>query len=159
LQDPRLYVATRHAVFFSDDEGLTWQGARTGPPPYIGALLADPKRPGHLYAGSSEGVYRTTDGGMNWLPFSKGLASGPSALAVSPDGRWLHAGTLGGGVFTLDLEARAATTPVTPTPTFTRTATPVIRTPTPTPPRRVEPVPGRPNRARWVPPRRHEERP
>jgi hypothetical protein len=50
-------------------------------------------------------VYRTIDGAQTWQLFSSGLGSlQTQPLVISPDGRWLHAGTIGGGVFELDLE-------------------------------------------------------
>jgi photosystem II stability/assembly factor-like uncharacterized protein len=100
-----LYAATSTRVFQSADRGATWTRTRTSPPRYINALLADPKRPGHVYVSSFEGVYRSTDGGQTWSPFKDGLSHTPaSALAFSPDGNRLHAGTWGAGAFSLDLE-------------------------------------------------------
>jgi hypothetical protein len=63
-------------------------------------------RPGRLYTiTEGGGVYRTIDGAQTWQVFSSGLGSlQAKPLVISPDGRWLHAGTNGGGVFELDLE-------------------------------------------------------
>ena len=96
-------------VFRSTDDGLTWQSASVGlgePPFGVVSLLADPVRPGYLYClTDTGGVYRSTDGAQTWQPFSSGLgAFQVNAIVISPDGRWLHAGTFGGGVFDLDLE-------------------------------------------------------
>jgi len=105
FREDALYAATDTRVFRSIDGGVTWERTRTSPPRYINALLADPKRPGHVYASTFDGVYRSTDGGQTWSPFRDGLANTPaSALAVSPDGNRLHAGTWGAGAFQLDLE-------------------------------------------------------
>jgi hypothetical protein len=78
------------------------------------ALLADLVRPGNLYVGTWGGLLRSVDGGSSWYPFSEGIS--PYAvfgLAVSPDGRWLYAGTEGGGVFRRDLTSPAEREPVT----------------------------------------------
>ncbi len=101
-------------ILRSPDAGATWERWDTE---YSGgrvlALLADPVRPGRLYIGGWGGVFRSVDGGRSWYPFSEGLAPyGVFGLAVSPNGRWLYAGTTGGGVFQRDLltagrEARA----------------------------------------------------
>jgi hypothetical protein len=59
-------------------------------------------RSGYLYLGLGRG-YRSLDGGKTWS-FAEGLAPyGVFGLAVSPDGRFLYAGTTGGGVFRRDL--------------------------------------------------------
>jgi photosystem II stability/assembly factor-like uncharacterized protein len=102
-----LYVGTRTGIFRSADDGVTWHGRSEGlPPSGIRILVADPVRPGRLYAASEGGgVYRTIDGAQTWHPFSSGLGSLQAwPLVISTDGRWLHAGTNGGGVFEIDLE-------------------------------------------------------
>jgi photosystem II stability/assembly factor-like uncharacterized protein len=107
FHDGVLYVGTYTGVFRSADDGVTWQGPSLGlPPSAILTLVADPVRPGRLYAAIYGGsVYRTTDGARTWHVFSSGLGSLQARpLVISPDGRWLHAGTYGGGVFELDLE-------------------------------------------------------
>jgi photosystem II stability/assembly factor-like uncharacterized protein len=107
FQDGVLYVGTYTGVFRSADDGVTWQGPSLGlPPSAIRTLVADPVRPGHLYtATEGGGVYRTIDGAQTWHVFSSGLGSLQAhPLVISPDGRRLHAGTNGGGVFELDLE-------------------------------------------------------
>ena len=103
--DGVLYAGTNvDGVFRSTDDGVIWEASNLhliG----IASLVADPDRPGRLYCTTGDGiVYRTIDGAQTWQPFSSGL--GPfqaSSLVISADGRWLHAGTFGGGVFDLDL--------------------------------------------------------
>ena len=92
----------------SADGGTHWQQASSGlPSTYVSALVADPARPGHLYAATQLGVFRTVDGAHSWEPFSAGLApANVSTLAISPDGSRLHAGTVGGGIY--DVELRQA---------------------------------------------------
>ncbi len=91
-----LYVGAIPGVFRSADDGLTWQGPSLGLPPYqVLSLVADPADPAHLYCVTDNGhVYRTMDGAQTWHDFSAGLGYFPAqALVISPDGRWLHAGT------------------------------------------------------------------
>ena len=104
--DGALYLGTASTgVFHSTDNGATWEGPPA--PPDIGrvsSLVADPVRPGRLYASTDLGVFRTVDGARTWHPFSAGLGSlGAGPLLISPDGGQLHVGTTGGGVFELDL--------------------------------------------------------
>jgi photosystem II stability/assembly factor-like uncharacterized protein len=74
----------------------------TGLPPLeqlnINVILADPINPKIVYLGTSAdygeygGVYRTTDGGLNWSPFNTGLAAHAAInmLAITPDGGVLY---------------------------------------------------------------------
>ena len=72
IRDERAVV-----VYRSLDEGDTWEGLEYGPPidteeyrlPQWGntiCLLPDPDAPGVIYAGTTEGVFYTTDGGVVW---------------------------------------------------------------------------------------------
>ncbi len=74
IRDERAVV-----VYRSLDEGDTWEGLEYGPPidteeyrlPQWGntiCLLPDPHAPGVIYAGTTEGVFYTTDGGVVWQP-------------------------------------------------------------------------------------------
>ena len=74
----------------------------TGLPPLtqlnINVILADPINPKIVYLGTSAdygeygGVYRTTDGGLNWSPFNTGMAAHASVnmMAITPDGGVLY---------------------------------------------------------------------
>ncbi len=104
FRDGVLYVGLYGGAVKFD--GGIWKDASSGlPQSAVGTLVADPVRPGRGYAVTDRGVYRTIDGAQTWQPFSSGLGSlQVQSLVISPDGRWLHAGTAGGGVFELDLE-------------------------------------------------------
>ena len=61
----------------------------------------DPARPATLYAGTTGGVFKSTDGGGRWSPINLGLtATNVSALAIDPATPTIvYAGTVGGGAF------------------------------------------------------------
>src|SRR5262249_30112226 len=64
---------------------------------------------------TDHGIFRTLDRGQTWQPFGEGLGALESThLAITPDGHWLHAATLGGGVFEIDL---TSTYPCSPSAT------------------------------------------
>jgi len=67
-------------------------------------LLADAANALTVFAGTDSGVYRTTDGGANWVPLRGGLPYGPNASVraivqdpLSP--QVMFAGLFGGGVY------------------------------------------------------------
>ena len=69
----------------------------------VSALAIDPATPATLYAGTSGGVFKSTDGGANWSAVNTGLtATNIQALAIDPaTPTTLYAGTWGGGVFSI----------------------------------------------------------
>ena len=123
--DPRsprvLYAAgSQGGVLKSTDGGASWDHANVGiartsfgPMPIYGLAL-DRRRPSILYAGGYGGdgvaghVYRSANGARSWTDITDGMSSTLiSALALSPSGTTLYAGTTasgiaggGGGVFT-----------------------------------------------------------
>jgi hypothetical protein len=106
FSDSVVYAGTDGGTILrSPDAGVTWERWDTEYPGYgVLALVADPVRPGTLYAGTWYGVFRSVDGGRDWHPFSEGLSPYAAlGLDVSADGRWLYAGTDGGGVYEADL--------------------------------------------------------
>ncbi|MGH3500020.1 MAG: S8 family serine peptidase [Nocardioidaceae bacterium] len=95
----------------SDNHGKSFHLADSGALPMrVSDLLVSPSDPGTWYAATTSysasdlvkggrGVLRSTDGGQTWTNISAGLQNlSVDALAVSPDGRWLYAGTVDGGV-------------------------------------------------------------
>src|SRR5262245_21906098 len=87
------------SVMMSADEGATWTRAsvRQGmhSDAIVRALLADPRRPQTVYAGTDLGLYRSDDGGGKWqLLDSPMKGSMVWSLAVDPsDSRVMFAGT------------------------------------------------------------------
>jgi photosystem II stability/assembly factor-like uncharacterized protein len=82
-----VYVGTDHQysncrLYKSTDSGEHWQ-LISGPRgwKWLGALASDPKHPGTLYASTSTGIHKTTDGGRTWHEFTQGLVP-PSGEAV-----------------------------------------------------------------------------
>lgn len=99
------------SIQVSDDGGRTFRTADTGGVPMlVGDLIVSPTDPDTWYAATStfgandlikggRGVLRSTDGGRTWVNVSSGLQNlSVVSLEISPDGRWLYAGTELGGV-------------------------------------------------------------
>ncbi len=99
-------------------DGSQWQ-ARSGPSAGAmtslldvqhNAVMCDPAHPNTVYVGADIGVWRSTDGGANWNPFSSGL---PDAAVFDLDmhnpRRLLRASTYGRSVWEYRLDA--ATSP------------------------------------------------
>jgi photosystem II stability/assembly factor-like uncharacterized protein len=120
FQEKVIYAGTgSNGIYRSVDGGTHWSHVGTSSfGGWISSLVADPVRPGHLYAATTTGVFRTQDGAHTWEPFSTGLSAGSTGpLLITPDGNRLHLGTGGAGIFDLDLEQGA---PFSCTPSSTR---------------------------------------
>jgi photosystem II stability/assembly factor-like uncharacterized protein len=93
-----VYVTGSGGIFKSTDGGTTWVTMNSGLAPYIckgsdacvgepylvGSLVIDP-RTGALYAASTAGVLRSTDGASNWSPVTGGLPAAPGANSLALD--------------------------------------------------------------------------
>jgi hypothetical protein len=83
-------------VLKSVDGGATWSKAAApgALEPFSASrlrLVADPVRPGTLYAGTDNGVFKTTDGGASWSSVSTGLdLFGVADLVLTPAGDVLY---------------------------------------------------------------------
>jgi len=92
----RVFLATAMGVFELSAEGNTWQKRMAGITNVlmVTALAVDSGRPDVLYAGTSSGVYKTTDGARTWRDANAGMlqtdrvvssrALGVTALAIDP---------------------------------------------------------------------------
>jgi hypothetical protein len=103
-----VYLGTSGAgIFKSTNGGASWLSSSAGLLPIedIWALLLDPTNPSILWAGSKwTGVYRSVDAGATWIQLNAGLDTRMVvAMAISDDGGTVYAGTVGEGVFRLDI--------------------------------------------------------
>jgi photosystem II stability/assembly factor-like uncharacterized protein len=88
----------------SGDGGVTWSQA-TGVPNMlsVNALAIDPQNPNNVYAGSTNGMFVSTDAGNTWNKATNGLPDGTNfgAIAINPFTSSVLAGLNGiGGVDT-----------------------------------------------------------
>jgi photosystem II stability/assembly factor-like uncharacterized protein len=54
------------------------------PPDGAEAFTLDPQRPGTLYDATSQGVYKTVDGGLHWKRSSRGIPGAVHSVALDP---------------------------------------------------------------------------
>src|SRR5215813_2162336 len=68
---------------------------------YVFSLASDPTDHNRIYAGTADGVYKSTNGGNSWQMSNSGLPSGNvSALVIDPGNtNIIYAGSDSGGVF------------------------------------------------------------
>lgn len=85
----------------------TWNAAGSGIPDVpVNAFVVDPANTNNLYAGTDIGVYRSTDGGTSWTPFSNGLPRVPVFdMAIQATNRVLRIATHGRGIWEISLSA------------------------------------------------------
>jgi photosystem II stability/assembly factor-like uncharacterized protein len=96
-----LYAGTATGnVYYSSDGGDHWEYAASLTRA-IYAIVVHPGHPERLYAGAWDGVYVSSDGGLNWTPINRGLGSVPiDALVMDQqDPRLLYAGNTYDGVY------------------------------------------------------------
>lgn len=98
----RVYIGGDSAYSYpcllvTTDMGRTWTQSRTGLAGAVNALAAAPGSSGLVYAGTANGVFRSSDGGATWAV--TGLAAQTRALVLDPgDPNTVYAGTYGSGV-------------------------------------------------------------
>lgn len=99
-----VYAAGGNGVLRSTDSGQSWTRIDTAfaVPPLVYSLAVDPHNAQIVYIGTHEGgMYKTTDGGLSWVPIGAGLGS-PSILSIlihASNQQVLYAGTMEGGVY------------------------------------------------------------
>jgi photosystem II stability/assembly factor-like uncharacterized protein len=95
-----LATTRRVSVIKSVDGGANWFPSGVGFSSAGGTILAHPTDPLILYIGTSQGVYRTTDGGATW---SRVFQAYVSSLAIdATSGSTLYAGATGAVYITTD---------------------------------------------------------
>lgn len=84
-----------------------WTAAGNGIPDIpVNGFAVDPANPNNLYAGTDIGVFRSTDGGVSWQPFSDGLPRvAVFDMAIQPVHRVLRIATHGRGIWEMNLNA------------------------------------------------------
>ena len=99
--DPlRLWAGTAGSgVFRSTDAGERW--APSFPSRDVYGILVDPSDPSRIYVGTTDGLFRTLNGGTSWAKSDTGITfSFVFTIALLPGSpATLYAGTLAGGVF------------------------------------------------------------
>ncbi|MBI2837099.1 MAG: hypothetical protein HYX75_02205 [Acidobacteria bacterium] len=104
--DPQtIYAFTREegqnppAMYLSADGGVSWTQLGSGLPAngWVNRVALDPRVPGRLYAATTDGIYRSDDGGRRWFPLRKGWPSSPAGwVIVDPvDPNRIYGGTNG----------------------------------------------------------------
>jgi photosystem II stability/assembly factor-like uncharacterized protein len=92
-------------IALTTDRGASWANV-TGdfPSQPVNVIIVDPEDADHWYIGTDVGVWASTSGGANWIPFEVGL---PNVvvydLEIRRSARKLVAGTHGRGAWEIDL--------------------------------------------------------
>ncbi|WDT82232.1 MAG: fibronectin type III domain-containing protein [Candidatus Manganitrophus sp.] len=91
----------------SNNGGTTWTDIRIpGTSIFVYSLAVHLTNTSILYAGTSQGVHKSVDGGVSWTKKNTGLPELPPsvrALLIDPaDPKYIHAGTSEGYYYTLD---------------------------------------------------------
>jgi len=85
-------------IFKTMDGGETWVALADLAGKDVATLAIDPNEHEIVYAGTTDGVFWSTDGGSSWQ--AAGLAEYVSALAIDPvNSETIYAGTYSSGVF------------------------------------------------------------
>ncbi len=83
----RVYVLTERANFYrTADRGQTWTAAPGRNDPHGGSstLALDPIDSNTIYRSTTQGVFKSTDGGATWQRIDSGFAYSSFALTVAP---------------------------------------------------------------------------
>ncbi len=79
-------------LYKSTDQGKSWSPSDEGIPDgtLIYTIALNPKNPGRIYLGTSDGIYRSTNAGTEWTKMETGLPQGLRAFEIKiaqvPDG-------------------------------------------------------------------------
>lgn len=91
-----------------DSPTPTWVPSSNGIPRVpVSALAVDPQNSNIIYAGTDIGVYQSTDGGANWLPYGSGLPRvAVFDVKISNVQRQLRIATHGRGIWEIGIPGR-----------------------------------------------------
>ncbi len=84
----KIYVGTRHGLFISKDFGATWEFAEKGPTAEetVKSIAIAINDPDNLLIGTSQFVYRSTNGGRTWVRKGGGLVAGDyTSVVINPN--------------------------------------------------------------------------
>ncbi len=92
-------------VALTTDQGVSWQDVSGDLPIQpVNAVAIDPANPSAWFIGTDTGVWWTTNGGINWLPYETGLPHVVvTDLEINGLARKLVAGTYGRGAWEINL--------------------------------------------------------
>lgn len=90
LGDERWLVGTPRGLLYSTDQGRSWNVMSEGPwdqakRTKVNTLAADPVSPQMIYAGTKMGLYRSTNGGVNWENLSDRTEAVAAATGEAED--------------------------------------------------------------------------
>jgi photosystem II stability/assembly factor-like uncharacterized protein len=121
-----VYLAGTSGVCRSTDGGATWSVATVGGGLTVASVLADPVRPGTVYAGAAPdltvgidgGLFLSTDGGGTFTLVDAGIPPvGVGALAIDSAAGIVYGGTSGAGVAVFHVpQDRESPSPSSPPP-------------------------------------------
>jgi hypothetical protein len=112
------YGAESAHIALTTDMGATWQNV-TGdfPSQPVNAIAVDWSNPTYWYIGTDVGVWLSTNGGTNWIPFEAGLPNAVvSDLEIERTTHKLRAGTYGRGLWEIDISSPLTDVDVTVSP-------------------------------------------
>ncbi|MEZ5063243.1 MAG: T9SS type A sorting domain-containing protein [bacterium] len=103
------YGAVAH-VALTTDFGVTWSDVSGDfPSQPVNAIAVDPEFPDDWYIGTDVGIWKSSNGGVNWLPWDNGFPNVVvSDLEIRKADRKLVAGTYGRGAWEMDLPPTGA---------------------------------------------------
>jgi hypothetical protein len=86
VMDPRTGDMYRDVLVAEPDGSVKSSSAGLPATGFLGPLANSQQAPSRLYVGTSQGIYRSPDGGASWSPaFPAGSGSPVSAIAVDPN--------------------------------------------------------------------------
>jgi photosystem II stability/assembly factor-like uncharacterized protein len=89
VPDGLLYVSQYGFLLRSKDGGATWQDIKLLTPPsatLIYSLAVNPKNEKELFYGTSKALYRTVDGGVNWITRALPTSRAVKFIVLDPKG-------------------------------------------------------------------------